>query len=132
MIDLDPGRPSTAGLLSDALNKISHLIGSELQLVGIEIGEKITVAVAAIVAMVVAAVFLIVALVFLLQGVVAALVTAGLSVALADFAVGAAVAVLALITIVVALRRVSASKLVPSRSLRQARETADLVKGPAQ
>ena len=128
MIDMDTARPSTASLLGEALSQTSRLVGAEIQLVRVEIGEKVSIAVKAIVGIVVAAVFLIVAMIFLLQGVVALLVGFGLAVSTANFAVGAAIAVLAAIAIFVALRSLSVSKLKPNRTLRQIHENSDLMK----
>jgi hypothetical protein len=132
MGDWKISRPSTASLIGDALAKTSQLIGSELHLVQVEISEKITEEITAVVSMIVAAIFLIVALIFLLQGLVAVLVQAGLAASTANFAVGGGIAVVALITILIAARSLSASKLVPSRSLRQAHQSAELVRGPSR
>ncbi|WP_158808816.1 phage holin family protein [Beijerinckia sp. L45] len=129
MSDTDMARPSTASLLGEALSQTSRLVAAEIQLVRIEISDKISIAIKAIVGIVVAAVFLIVAMIFLLQGVVALLVGFGLAVSVANFAVGGGIAVLAAIAIVVALRSLSASKLKPSRTIRQMQENSELVKG---
>ena len=129
MIDTDMARPSTASLLGEALSQTSRLVGAEIQLVRVEISDKLSIAVKAVVAIVVAAVFLIVAMIFLLQGVVALLVGFGLAMSTANFAVGGAIAVLAAIAIFVALRSLSPSKLKPSRTIRQMHENTDLMKG---
>jgi hypothetical protein len=132
MIDPSFERPSTASLLGDALSQTARLVGAEIQLVRVEISDKIAVAIKAIVGIVVAAIFLIVAMIFLLQGLVALVVSYGLAISVANFAVGGAIAVLAAIAIVVALRSLSASNLKPNRSIRQIHEDAELVKGGAQ
>ena len=128
MIESAPPRPSTAALFADALAKTSQLIGSEMRLVQIELSEKIATAIRAVVAIIAAAVFLIVALIFLLQGLVAVLVEHGLSASLSSFAVGGAIAVVALVAIVVASRSLSASNMRPAKSLRQLHENTTLMK----
>jgi hypothetical protein len=129
MSDTDTPRPSTASLLGEALSHTSRLVGAEIQLLRVEISDKLSTAVKAVVGMVVAAVFLIAAMIFLLQGLVALLVGFGLAVSTANFAVGGAIAVIAAIAIVVALRSLSPAKLTPSRTLRQMHENTELVKG---
>src|ERR1700709_397252 len=83
MIDMDTARPSTASLLGEALSQTSRLVGAEIQLVRLEISDKLSIALKAIIGIVIAAVFLIVAMIFLLQGVVALLVGFGLAVSTA-------------------------------------------------
>ena len=129
MIDTDTARPSTASLLGEALSQTSRLVAAEIQLVRIEITDKLSTAVKAVVGIVIAAVFMIVAMIFLLQGVVALLVAFGLAVSTANFAVGGAIAVLAAVAIFIALRSLSSSKLKPSRTLRQMHENTELMKG---
>lgn len=129
MIDMEPTRPSTASLLGEALSQTSRLVGAEIQLLRVETSDKLSIAIKAIVGIVVAAVFLIVAMIFLLQGVVALLVGFGLTVSTANFAVGAAIAVLAAFAIFIALRSLSPAKLKPNRTIRQMQENTELMKG---
>ena len=128
MIETGAARSSTASLLGEALSQTSRLVAAEIQLVRIEMSEKISTAVKAVVAIVVAAIFLLVAMIFLLSGLVALLVSFGLSTSNANFAVGGGIAVVALIAIFAASRSLSASKLKPGRSLRQIGENTALVK----
>lgn len=128
MIEIETERPSTTALLGEALAKTSRLIGSEIQLARIEVSEKISTAIKAVVALVFAAVFLIVALIFLLQGVVALIVGFGLAASTANFIVGCAIAIVAALAIVLALRSLSPAHLRPERSLRQLHEDAAVMK----
>lgn len=131
MIETGAARSSTTSLLGEALSQTSRLVVAEIQLVRVEMSEKIATAVKAVVALVVAAIFLLVAMIFLLSGLVALLIGFGLSASNANFAVGGAIAVIAIVAILVAARGLSASRLKPGRSLRQMGESAALVKeGP--
>ncbi len=128
MIETGASRSSTASLLGEALSQTSRLVAAELQLVRIEMSEKIATAVKAVVAIVVAAIFLLVAMIFLLSGLVALLIRLGLSPSNANFAVGGGIALVALVAIFAASRSLSASRLKPGRSIRQIGEDATLVK----
>lgn len=132
MIDTGGARSSTASLLGEALSQTSRLVAAEIQLVRLEMSEKISTAVKAVVAIVVAAIFLLVAMIFLLSGLVALLVGFGLTVAEANFAVGGVIAIIALIALFVASRSLSTSKLKPGRSLRQIGESTAMVKESAR
>lgn len=106
-----------------------ELLSAELTLVRLEASEKLAKVLAAIGAIIFAAVFLMVALIFLLQGVVEMLVHAGWDVFKASFMVGGGVAVLALIAIFVAARRLSAARLRPERTIRQIKSVTDFSRG---
>ena len=124
-------RPSTIALIGEAVAKASELISAEVSLARLELSEKLVAALVAIASIVVAAIFLIVALIFLLQGVVAFLVHLGWAPFSASFAVGGAIALVALVAILVAVRQLSAARLAPSRTIRQIKDTAAIAKGPA-
>ena len=124
----DADRPSTPALISDAIRQASSLVTAELQLARLEATEKLTRAVISVVSLLAAAVFIIVALVFLLQGVVALLVHFGWATFAASFAVGGAIAVVALIAILVAVRNLSAARLKPNRTLREVQQTTDMIR----
>ncbi len=132
MIETGAPRSSTAGLLGEALSQTSRLVAAEIQLVRIELSEKISTAVKAVLAIVVAAIFLLIALIFLLSGLVALLIQFGLSASSANFAIGGGIAVVALIAIFAASRSLSASKLKPGRSIRQIGENAAIVREGAR
>lgn len=120
---------STTTLIGDAVQHATTLVSAELQLVRLEAGEKLTLALASVVSIVVAGVVGMVALLFLLAGVVMA-IALKLPTYVACFIVGGAIALLALITIVVAARNLSAARLKPARTLKQVQSTADLVRSP--
>ncbi len=125
----DADQRSTTTLIGDAVQHATTLVSAELQLVRLEAGEKLTLALASVVSIVVAGVVGMVALLFLLAGVVMA-IALKLPTYVACFIVGGAIALLALITIVVAARNLSAAKLMPARTLKQVQTTADLVRSP--
>jgi hypothetical protein len=124
-------RRSTPSLIGEAVRQAADLVTTELTLVRLEATEKLTLALASIVAIVVAAVFMIVALIFLLQGLVEVLVHAGFAAFTASFIVGGGIAVVAMVAVVVALRNLSGARLKPSRTLGQVRTARDIVKGKA-
>ena len=132
MIETGATRSSTASLLGEALSQTSRLVAAEVQLARLEMSEKISTAVKAVIAIVVAAIFLLVAMIFLLSGLVALLVHLGLSGSNANFAVGGAIAVVAIIAIIAASRSLSASKLKPGRSMRQMSENTAMMKESAR
>ena len=124
-------RPSTPGLIGDAIKQASALLSAEIQLMRLEATEKVVTILIAIVSLVVAAVFIIVALIFLLQGLVELLVRFHWAPFAASFAVGGGIAVVALIAAFVATRSLTAARLKPTRAIRQVRDTSDMVKGLA-
>ena len=129
-LDSDPiDRPSTPSLIGDAIRQATALVATEVALVRLEAGEKLTLALASIVSLFAAAVFIIVALIFLLQGLVEFLVAKGLAPFVASGAVGAGIAFVALIAVIVAARNLRMSRLKPTRTLRQVETARDLVKG---
>ncbi len=128
MSDLD--RPSTPGLIGDAIRQATGLFTAELQLARLEATEKLTVLIVSVVSLVGAAVFIIVALIFLLQGLVEYIVHLGWSRYAASFAVGGGIAAIALIAIIVAARNMSAARLKPNRTIRQVQQATEIVRSP--
>ena len=128
MIETD--RPSTPGLIGDAIRQASSLVTAELQLARLEATEKLVKLLASIVSLVVAAVFIMVALIFLLQGLVEFLVHLGWAPFAASLAVGGGIALIALIAVLLAMRNLSAAKLKPERTLRQVQQVGDIVRSP--
>ena len=129
MTDDITNHPSTPRLIGDAIRQTTELISTELALVRLEAGEKLTIALASVVSLVVAAIFIIVALIFLLEGLVEFLITLGLPDWGASLAVGGGIALVALIAVVVALRNLRLSRLKPTRTLRQVEATRSAVGG---
>ena len=129
MTDDISNHPSTPRLIGDAIRQTTELISTELALVRLEAGEKLTIALASIVSLVVAAIFIIVALIFLLEGLVEFLVTLGLPDWGASLAVGGGIAFIALIAVLIAVRNLRLSRLKPTRTLRQVETARSAVGG---
>ena len=124
-----PDRPSTAGLIGDAIKQSSALFSAELRLARLEVTEKLTGALVAVVSVALAAICLLIALIFLLQAIVATLVTMGWSAPLANLAVGGGLFLIAIIAIAVAARKLSNVASAPSRTLGQIQSASAIVKG---
>ena len=124
-------RPSTLGLIGDAISNASNLFSSEVALAKTEIGEKMTSAIMAVASIAGAAVFLIVALIFLLQALVEWLVEIGWRPSLASLLVGVGIGAAALAAILIAKNKLTVWRLAPSRTLNQAAKTMDAVRGKA-
>ena len=122
-------RPSTLGLIGDAISQASKLFSSEVVLAKTELSENLTSAVTAVASIVGAGVFLIVALIFLLQALIEWLVEMGWRPSFASLLVGAGVAVIAIVAMLVAKSRLTAGRLAPSRAIEQATRTVDAVRG---
>lgn len=125
----DTDHRSTPTLIGDAVQHATTLVSAELQLVRLEATEKLTLALASVVSIVVAGVVGLLSLLFLLAGVVL-LIAKALPTFVACFIVGGVIAVIALITIAVAARNLSAIKLKPKRTLKQVQAATDLVRSP--
>ena len=122
-------KPSTLGLIGDAISQAAELFSSEVVLAKTELGEKMASAVAAVASIVGAAVFLVVALIFLLQALVDWLIETGWRPSVASLLVGVGIGVAAVSAILLAKSRLTAWRLTPSRSLNQAARTIDVVRG---
>ena len=120
---------STPTLIGDAVQHATALVSAELQLVRLEATEKLTLALASVVSIVVAGVVGLLSLLFLLAGVVLAIAKA-LPLFVACFIVGGVMAFVALITIIVAARNLSATRLKPTRILKQVQTATDIVRSP--
>ena len=127
MSDID--NRSTPTLIGEAVQHATTLVSAELQLVRLEATEKVTLALVSVVSIVVAGVVGLLALLFLLAGVVLA-IAKFLPLFVACFIVGGVIAFVALITIAVAARNLSATKLAPTRTLKQVQAATDLVRSP--
>lgn len=125
----DADHRSTTTLIGDAVQQATTLVSAELQLVRLEAAEKLTLALASVVSIVVAGVVGMVALLFLMAGVVLAIALV-LPPYVACFIVGGVFALVALVTIVVAARNLSATRLKPTRTLKQVHSAGDLVRSP--
>lgn len=123
-----PVRPSTTGLVADAITQLTRLVETEIRLVRTELSEKISAAVRAVVMLVAAAVLLVAALVLILQGLVYLLVFFGVQPFVAAFIVGVIVAAIAGIVVWIALRRLTAENLKPKRTMTQISRDAHVIK----
>ena len=125
----DADQRSTTTLIGDVVQHATTLVSAELQLLRLEASEKLTLALASVVSIVVAGVVGLVALLFLLAGAVLALALV-LPTYVACFIVGGVIALVAIVTILVAVRNLSAAKLKPARTLKQVQATTELVRSP--
>lgn len=125
----DADRRSTTTLIGDAVQHATTLVSAEVQLLRLEATEKITLALTSVVSIVVAGVVALIALLYLLAGVVLA-IALKLPLYIACFIVGGVMALIAVVTIVVAARNLSATKLKPRRTLKQVQAATDLVRSP--
>ncbi len=128
MTDDAMGRPSTPALFADAIAKMTTLFETEIRLVRTEVGEKISTLIEAVVVLLVSAVLLLVALFLVLIGVVNLLVAFGLLPWQAYMLVGAVIGVIGGISLYMALRSLSADRLMPKRTLSQLGKDADVVR----
>jgi Putative Actinobacterial Holin-X, holin superfamily III len=111
-------------IVVDLLSQSASLARCEGQLARAEMSEKIGRIATGLGLVVGGAVLLIPALVIILQALVALLVSAGLKVWQASFAMGGAALVVGLILFALGAARLRASRLVPARTLQQLRRDA--------
>ena len=123
----DADRQSTATLIGDAVQQATTLVSAELQLVRLEATEKVTLALTSVVSIVVAGVVGLVALLFILAGVLL-YIDLVMTNYISCFIVGGVIALVALVTILMAARNLSATKLKPTRTLKQVQTATDLVR----
>ena len=129
MTDEPDRRPSTLGLIGDAITQASRLVSSEVILAKTELGEKMAAALVAIVSIAVAAIFLMVSLIFFLQALVEWLVELGWRPSIASLMVGGGISLVAVVAIIIAGLRLASWRLAPSRAIEQASRTVDAVRG---
>ncbi|MGR3323632.1 MAG: phage holin family protein [Pseudooceanicola sp.] len=127
---------STAGLISDVFSHVSSLLRGEIDLARAEIDRSLKVA-AMGAAFLVGAVILAICALNVLTGAI----VAGLTVLLAETAypaiysaliVGAVYALIAFILVRAGLNRLSAARLAPTRTAKNIRKDAELLKGTLQ
>lgn len=122
------GRPSTSGLIADAMGQMARLVESEVRLVRTEIGEKVSAAVRAVAIIAVSAVVLLAAVFLILVGIVHLVIYLGLQPFVAYFAVGGVAAVIGGLAVYIALRQLRPSGLAPRRSINQISKDAQAIK----
>ena len=101
---------------------------TEFRLARAELSEKMTALKAGLILVVVGAIFLIVALGMILQAIAAALVSAGLSPAVAILLVACAAGVLGLVLFLMGQKRLSPDELTPDRTLTSVSRDTRMVK----
>jgi uncharacterized membrane protein YqjE len=125
---LDDVRNSALGrTLSEFLGDLTDLIQKEIRLVQGEVSEKIGARLQALIWMAAAGIIALVAALYFLAGIVFALIAWGLSPYLSCFAVGAALAILAVILFSYG-QTLLAEGLLPSRTARQLNQDIKTVK----
>jgi len=115
-------------ILTDLLSQFTALIRTEARLARAEISENLSAAATGLGLIVIGAVLLIPGLVVLLEAAVAALQKYGLESHWAALAVGGGVLLIGLILLVVGMSRLSVRRLVPSRTLEQIQQDANVAR----
>jgi len=121
---MPPDNRSFADLLSDALNKLTMLVRTEIQLARTEISLKISKAGMGIAMVMSSAAFAISALVLILLAIAAALDAAGLSRGLSDLIAGILGLVVSTGLAWAGLQRLRADQLAPNRTMEQLQRDA--------
>ena len=119
---------TTGNLLSDALNNISGLVRSEVDLARAEISENLSRAIVAVGLIAGAAIIALVALNVLAAALVAGLTELGLDAGWAALIVGAVLGLLAYLLILKGINDLKLSSLAPTRTARNLRRDAAAVK----
>jgi len=120
--------PSIPTLVSDALAQVADLVRAEVRLAKTEMLEKVNGAVAAGASVAIGGVLLLAALFLFLQGVVAVLVTLGVHPTLAIFIVAVVTAIIGYVVLRKGLNALSASQIVPDRTVRSLEKDAAVAK----
>jgi hypothetical protein len=121
---MPPDNRSFADLLSDALNKLTMLVRTEIQLARTEISLKISKAGTGIAMVMGSAAFAISALVLILLAIAAALDAAGLSRGLSDLIAGILGLIVSAGLAWAGLQRLRADQLAPNRTMEQLQRDA--------
>lgn len=119
---------SAGNLLTDALNNVSGLVRSEVDLARAEISENATKAGVAVGMIAGAAIIALVALNVLAAALVAALTEAGLDAGLSALIVGVALAIIAFVLIGKGVNDLKLSSLAPTRTVKNVQRDAAAVK----
>jgi VIT1/CCC1 family predicted Fe2+/Mn2+ transporter len=127
-ISTDRPAPSIPTLVSDALAQVADLVRAEVRLAKTEMMEKVNGAVAAGASVAIGGVLLLAALFLFLQGIVAVLVTLGMNPTLAIFVVAVVTALVGYFVLRKGLNALSASNVVPDRTVRSLEKDAAVAK----
>ena len=119
---------STGSLLNDVLGSIGTLLRQEVDLARAEVDQNIKRAGAALGLLVAAVVLALVGLSVLASAVIAALVLAGVGQLWATLLVGLVVMLIAVVLIIVGIKRLKLSSLAPTRTAQSLRADAQMMK----
>lgn len=120
---------STAVLLGGLMTDVSDLVRNEVDLARAEVAESVKSAALALGMILIATVIAFVALNVLTGAIVAALVDAGIASGMAALIVGVVYAVVAAVVIATAMRKLRSINLAPTRTARNLKRDAAVVRG---
>jgi hypothetical protein len=113
-------------IIGDAAQNLTNLVRAESRLARAEVAENIGRAGAGVGMMAFGAILAIPALVVLLEAAVAALISSGMSAAVAAVIVGGVALLIGLVLLMVGMRRLKAASLVPDRTIHQLQRDATM------
>ena len=119
---------STGSLLSDVLGSIGNLLRQEVDLARAEVDQNLKRAGGALGLLVAAIIFAFIVLSVLSTAVISALVLAGISQLWATVLVGLVVLLIAVILVIVGVKRLKLSSIAPTRTARSLRADAQMMK----
>ena len=119
---------STGSLLSDVLGSIGNLLRQEVDLARAEVDQNLKRAGGALGLLVAAIIFAFIGLSVLSTAVISALVLAGISQLWATVLVGLVVLLIAVILVIVGVKRLKLSSIAPTRTARSLRADAQMMK----
>ena len=119
---------STGSLLTDVLGSIGNLLRQEVDLARAEVDENLKRAGAALGLLVAAVILAFIGLSVLSTAAISALVLAGISQLWATVLVGLVVLLVAVIMVIVGLKRLKLSSIAPSRAARSLKADANMMK----
>jgi len=121
-------RPGVVALTTAAFSQTADLLQAEFRLARAELAEKMAGFRTGLVMMLIGAIFLIVALGMVLQAVVSALISAGMSPAIAILLVAGAAAVIGLVLFLMGQSRLNPDDLAPDRTIHSLSRDTRMVK----
>ncbi|SHF52390.1 Putative Holin-X, holin superfamily III [Loktanella atrilutea] len=119
---------STGSLLTDVLGSIGNLLRQEVDLARAEVDENLKRAGAALGLLVAAIILAFIGLSVLSTAAISALVLAGISQLWATLLVGLVVLLVAVIMVIIGLKRLKLSSIAPSRTARSLKADAHMMK----
>ena len=119
---------STGSLLTDVLGSIGNLLRQEVDLARAEVDENLKRAGAALGLLVAAIILAFIGLSVLSTAAISALVLAGISQLWATLLVGLVVLLVAVIMVIIGLKRLKLSSIAPSRAARSIKADAHMMK----